>query len=415
LRNSRKLGATNITVIFLALIALSALTWTNYQYAQAAPGGNDFLTRWLGTRLFITEGLSPYSDEVAERIQQMTYGRPANPGEDELRFAYPLYSALVFIPYALISDYSLARAVWMTVLEVALVLLAVLSIRLTSWKISLPMVVILLLFSVFWYHGIRPLINGNAVALIALGITAGLLAVKNGSDELAGVLFALTTIKPQVVVLLLAFITIWALYNRRFRIVGWMFATVFLLSLFAALFIPNWILQNLSEVLRYPGYTPPGSPMAVFIAWWPEWGARVGWAFSGLMAIILLMEWWKNRNADFRGFLWTVCLTLVISQWIGIQTDPGNFVILFPGIIFVYSLFEERWKGGGRVFTLINVFALLVGIWALFLATVEQAGQPVQSPIMFFPLPAYLLFMLYWVRWWAVNPPTVWYDSLEAR
>ena len=37
------------------------------------------------------------------------------------------------------------------------------------------------------------------------------------------------------------------------------------------------------------------------------------------------------------------------------------------------------------------------------------------SAVMFFPYPAYLLLLLYWVRWWAVQPPTVWYDMVEQR
>ena len=59
--------------------------------------------------------------------------------------------------------------------------------------------------------------------------------------------------------------------------------------------------------------------------------------------------------------------------------------------------------------------ALFAGIWAIFLNTVHYTDQPIQSPIMFFPLPAFLLLMLYWVRWWAVAPPTVWYDLLDGR
>ena len=37
--------------------------------------------------------------------------------------------------------------------------------------------------------------------------------MRAGADELAGVLFAFTTIKPQVVVLVLVFIAFWALFT----------------------------------------------------------------------------------------------------------------------------------------------------------------------------------------------------------
>lgn len=417
LKNQKNNVLTILLISVVALVVLALLTWGNYRFAQENPGGNDFLVHWVGTRSLVTEGLNPYSDAVALKIQTMAYGRAAQPGEHELRVAYPLYSVIVFLPYALIGDFTLARAVWMTVLEAGLLLLTLLSLRLVNWRISPLMLVLLLVYSLFWYHGLRPLINGNAVILVALALVGGLLAIRSGADELAGVLFALTTIKPQVVLLVLAFVALWALSRGRMRIVWWMVGTVVLLSASAALLIPDWIVHNLREVIRYPSYNPPGTPRAAFIEWWPAWGSRLGWVLTGLMAILLLIEWWSNRKAEFRGFLWTVCLTLAAAQWVGIQTDPGNFIVLFPAIVLVFSQLSDRWKVGGWVFVILCLLILFAGIWALFLNTVTpgQGTQPVQSAVMFFPLPAFLLITLYWVRWWTVQPPTVWYDMLEGR
>jgi hypothetical protein len=398
-----------------ALVVLALLTWGNYRFASDSPGGNDFLVHWVGTRSLITEGLNPYSDEVALKIQEIAYGRAARAGEHELRVAYPLYSIIFFLPFALVGDFTLARAMWMSLLEVGLVALTFLSLRLARWRIGPIMLALLLIFALLWYHGLRPLINGNAVILVALGIAGGLIALRAGADELAGVLFAFTTIKPQVVILLLAFVVLWSVSHGRWRVVLWLVGTVTLLALSAALLIPGWILDNLREVIAYPAYNPPGTPRAAFITWWPDWGGRVGLVLSAVMAVILLVEWWSNRKADFPGFLWTACLTLMISQWIGIQTDPGNFVVLFPALILVFSLMDDRWRTGGKPFVILSMIILFFGIWAIFLATVQQSDQPIQSPVMFFPLPAYLLVMLYWVRWWAVEPPTVWYDQLEGR
>lgn len=416
MRTKGKFSALTLIIIAAALAGLAALTYGNYRFSQQNPGGNDFLVHWVGTRSLVTEGLNPYSDEVAEKIQTMAYGRPAEPGEHELRVAYPLYSVVVFLPFALISDFTFARALWMTVLEVGLVALTLLSLRLARWKVGPGMLALLLLFSLMWYHGMRPLINGNAVILVAVGLAAGLLALRAGADELAGVLFAFTTIKPQVVILILAFVFFWAASRGRWRVVTWMVVTVALLAASAALLIPNWMVDNLREVIRYPSYNPPGTPRAAFIDWWPAWGSRVGWALTAVMALTLLVEWASSRRADFQRFLWTACLTLAAGQWVGIQTDPGNFVVLFPALILVFSLLDDRWRTFGRVFVILSLLVLFGAVWAIFLATIEQsAGQPVQSAVMFFPLPAYLLLTLYWVRWWAVEPPTVWFDKLEGR
>jgi hypothetical protein len=413
MRNQNTYVANFVLITVFSIIFLGLMTWGNYQYASQNPGGNDFLVHWVGTRALVFESLNPYSDEVALRIQTIAYGRPAQPGEHELRVAYPLYSVIVFLPFSLINDFTWARAAWMTALEASLLLLTALSGRLARWKIGPAMLALLLLFGLFWYHGLRPLINGNAVVLVTLGLVGGFLALRNGADELAGVLFAFTTIKPQVVVLVLAFIVFWGLSTGRWRLIGWLFGTVVLLAASASLLIPAWPLDNLREVMLYPSYNPPGTPRAAFVEWWPAWGDRLGWVLTLVLAVILLFEWGLNRKAEFRGFLWMAYMTLVISQWIGIQTDPGNFIVLFPVLILVLALLDQRWKGGGRLFVVLSLIGLFVGIWAVFLNTVEYGDQPVQSAVMFFPLPAFLFLTLYWVRWWAVQPRGLWYETLE--
>lgn len=402
-------------MIILAMALLALVSWGNYQYVRRNPGGNDFLVHWVGTRSLIFRGLSPYSDETALEIQKMAYGRPARAGEHELRVAYPLYSIVVFLPYALIGDFSLARALWMTTLEAAIVALSLLSIRLTTWRPKLTLLSSFLVFSVIWYHGLRPLINGNAVILVALGIVGAFWAIREGADELAGVLLAFTTIKPQLSILLIVFVVLFALWHKRWRVLFWLMGTVILLSLGAALLLPDWILQNLREILRYPAYNPPGTLQAALRIWFPLFGNRLGWAVTGILILMLLLEWRFALRAEFRHFLWTACLTLTASQWIGIQTDPGNFIILMPALVLVLSVWEERWRRSGHIFALMTMLFLFFGIWALFLATVEYGYQPQQSPVMFLPLPAFLLLTLYWVRWWALRAPQVWIDLMTER
>jgi hypothetical protein len=394
-----------VFVLLLFSIVLGAGAWANYRFSQQNPGGNDFLAHWVGTRALLVDGISPYSDEVALRIQTIAYGRPALPGENEMRVAYPLYSISIFLPYAFISDYNLARAFWMTTLEVALIGLAILSLRLTRWKPRTWLLAIILLFSLTWYHSVRALINGNAVVLVAVFIAGALAAIQAGRDELAGILLALSTIKPQVVILVVIFVLFWAISVKRRTIVVWTALSLAVLSIGAAIFVPDWPLQNLWEVLRYSGYNPPGTPGSALATWLPAAGNKLGWLLTILLGILLFVEWSAARGEDFRWFLWTVSLTLVASQWIGIQTDPGNFIVLFIPLVLVFAMWVKHSGTIGRVLVILSVMVLFVGLWALFLFTLDaSAGQPQQSPIMFFPLPLFLLIGLYWIRWWAIQP-----------
>ena len=396
------------------LLILAGLTVVNLNFSRQNPGGNDFLVHWVGTRALLLDGISPYSDEAALQIQEMAYGRPARPGEHELRVAYPVYSVAVFFPFALVNDFNLARALWMTLLEAALLLLTYFSIRLVNWKPSLLSLAAFFVFGVLLYHSVRPLINGKAVILVALGLVGGLAALRARMDELAGILFALTTIKPQVVVLVVAWVLVWGVTQRRWRLVSWLVGTQVILIAVGFLLLPNWLLENLREVLRYPGYNPPGTLTAALASWFPSVGRRIGMVISGVLALVLLVEWNYGRSKPYNAFLWTFFLTLTISQWIGIQTDPGNFIVLLPALALVYATWEARWRNTGKTLTGVNLLILLVGIWWLFISTVSYGDQPQQSALLFLPLPAYLLVTLYWIRWWAVSPPATLYEPIAA-
>jgi len=387
----------------------------NYGFAAQNPGGNDFLVHWVGTRQLLIEGNSPYSDETAARIQTMAYGRPARPGEHELRVAYPLYSGVLFTPFALIGDFTLARALWMTLLETALIGMAFICLRMMNWRIHGWILAVYLIFALLWYHAVRPLINGNAVILVALFIAGALEAIRHGRDEFAGVLLAFSTIKPQLVVLIIPFILFWSITVQRWKILIWLLITLVILSVSAMIFVIDWPLQNLVEVLRYPGYNPPGTPGAAFSTWWPVLGSRLGWGLTIVLGIVLGIEWYLVRGKDYRWFLWTACLTLIISQWIGIQTDPGNFIVLFIPLVLIMATWEVRWGvKKGQIVALVMMIMLFVGVWGIFLATIDYGDQPQQAPIMFFPLPLFILVGLYWVRWWAIKPSKFLIETLQT-
>lgn len=414
MKNQREIRSWLLAAVGIVVL-LVGLTYANHYYAVRNPGGNDFLVHWVGTRALLVDGISPYSDEVAGRIQTMVYGRLAQAGEHQLRVAYPLYSISLFLPFALIPDFALARAVWMTVSELALIGLAIFSIRLADWRIGMGTTVGFILFSLLWYHGMRPLINGNAVIIIVFFLVAGLTALRGKAEELAGVLFAFMTIKPQLALVFLIYMTFWGISNQRWRMLGWLYGTILILTAVATMLIPDWVLQNLREVVLYPKYNPPGTLAAIFTEWMPATGQKIGLGFTVFFTLLLVVEWFISRRYEFRGFYWTCCLTLTVSQWIGIQTDPGNFIILLPVLALLFSIIDERYRHLGKYFIWFLMIVLLVGLWWLFLGTVAYTYQPIQSSVMFFPLVGICLLLLFWVRWWAIHPTQLWFDQISGR
>ncbi|MEK6220977.1 MAG: DUF2029 domain-containing protein [Chloroflexota bacterium] len=396
----------SLLLILLGIVLLSGLTWANYRYASESPGGNDFVPRWIGTRMFVMERVSPYSDQASEAIQDFMYGRPARGAEDRALFVYPHYSMLVFAPISLVADFPLARSLWMTALEVALAGVVFLSISLARWRPTLPVFAVLLIFTFTGYHSVRPIINGNVAVLVALFITLAMYNIFKNQDVYAAVLLALATVKPQMVVLILPFVIYWGLSMRRWKLAVGTVVGVFILSAASMMVEVDWIIQNIRQILIYPEYSPAGTPRAIFEIWWPGIGDQLGKGLSIFLGILLVWEWLVVWGKGSRWFLWTASLTLVVTNLIGIPTATANYVALFPALILVFSLVEQRWgRSGNRINTAVMI-GLLVGLWILFVNTIQpgMGGQPVQGGIMFFPLPLLLLFGLYWVRWWAIKP-----------
>lgn len=402
LTSSKKLQKWIIYVI-IGLVLLSIITLVNYQFSKASPGGTDFLVHWMGTKNFIQTGTSPYSDDTALKIQTMVYGRAAETGEHELRVAYPLYSILFFAPFALINDFNLARAIWMTLLEICLVGIVIVSFKMTYWKPKPILFGLFVMFGLVSYNSVRPLINGNAVIVVTFLVLVSLLLIRDGKEEIAGILLAFSTIKPQNVILLVLFLLFWAVINRRYRFIGYFIGTMLVLIGISTLLIPDWFAQNLREVIRYPSYNPPGTVGAVLTSWWGDVGSRFSYVITGVLTVLLGLEWWLGRKSQGNYLLWIAYLTIVVSQWIGIQTDPGNFILLYPALFFAIQVISKRWKRSSSTFIISLLSIITLGLWVLFLATLQKSYQPIQNSILFFPLPLLVFVLLYWIRWWVVN------------
>lgn len=400
--------------IFLVLLAASigGLVWVNYRYSVRNPGGNDFLARWMGARMWLMDGTSPYDDRVSLATQQQIYGHPADPakGEDVNHFVYPLHAMVFFAPLGLL-EYLPARVLWMTLLEICLAGLVFVSLRLTEWEVAPVKLAVLLLFSLMWYHGLRTIVVGQFAGVNAVLIGLGLLFIWQKSDVAAGVFLALSTSKPQMVFLLVPFVLLWAVSRRRWGLVWGLVGGSAALLVASLALIPDWPLQMLRQMLEYPEYTNIGSPISIIANAMPGIGRTLNGVLTVSLALYLLIEWALAWGKDERWFLWTALMTLVVTNLVALRTATTNYVVLLPVLFLIFRVWEQRWKRAGRVGVWVSLAGLLAGLWGLFIVTVQ--GN-VESAWMYLPLPFFCLFGLWWVRWWAVRPPRLMLEDFSA-
>lgn len=387
-------------LFILAVAFIIGLTLANYQLVLDAPGGNDFLPRWMGARYWLLDGVNPYDEEVSEAIQVAMYGHPARIKEDVVQFAYPLPSILIFAPYGLL-PFTIARAVWMTTIELCLLGLVVVGMRAAQWRPRTVITAALMLFSVIWYHGLRSVIVGQIAVITALFMVGALLAIVRRNDALGGLLIALSIVKPQMSYIFIPYVLVWTISRRRWGLLAWTLVALGAFVGISLFLMPDWPFRWLAQVMEYPNYTSsPGSPILVIASALPRYAPIITNVLGGALVVYMLVEWVLAWGKDERWFFWTATLTIVVTQLLTFASATTNFVVLILPLIMIYKTWFARWPKAATWAFGISLAVLALGEWLLFLVTIEGRQE---SPLMHLPLPILTFFGLLWIRWWTIR------------
>jgi hypothetical protein len=187
-------------VMMFVLVLYSVLAFVFYSgLTQHMLGANDFFSRWMGARALFLRGENPYSDTVTREIQLAMYGRLAQPDEDQVAFAYPLYAAFIVAPLVGLT-YAQAQALWMALLVVLVVSGALLWGQLNRLAWTPATFAIFLLSVLLFYPTVRGVFLGQYALVSFFLLILAFAAIAARYDLLGGALIALATIKPQPLV-----------------------------------------------------------------------------------------------------------------------------------------------------------------------------------------------------------------------
>lgn len=354
--------------------------------------GCDFYPVWLTSREWLREGRYPYSAEMTREIQQGLFGRPLDPNistdpKDLRMFAHPAFTVLLFLPAAEL-PFVVSR-VALAVLLAAMTLASVLAwMRAMSWRVSWNWMAVILLLTLCSYPAIEGLYVGQLGLLVAFLLAASLLALHQGRFLLAGILMAITTIKPQVTVLAILYLVIWNMYDWRARgrfCLG-LFSTLVLLVGASLAIFPHWIQSWTHTVLAYRHYTRPPLVTEVLTSpLGPRWAGPATLALTGAAIIIAILLAWRNRAAAFGSFAFWFTLSLLLSITT-IFILPGQAIydhlILLPGILLL-ARYRSALRDAGAVPRLLLSIGGLVLFWPWIAAFMLIVLRPWLSPELF--------------------------------
>jgi hypothetical protein len=354
--------------------------------------GNDFYQVWLTSRQWLRQGRDLYSEEMTREIQIGLYGRPLDPNRptdpvDRRVFPYPAFADLLFWPAA---EFPFERVRVAIVCMLAALTFAgiLLWLRALDWRLSGKWLAVILLLTLCSYPALEALFAAQLGLLVAFLLAASLVALQRNRFLLAGILMAITTIKPQVTVLAIFYFLVWSLDDWRVRGRFWIgfFSTLLLLVGASLIVMPHWIESWTHTVLAYRHYTRP--PLVTEVLTSPlgsQLSAPTTLVLTAASIIVAIVLAWRNRAAAFDSFAFWITLTILLSITT-IIILPGQAVydhlILLPGILLAVR-YRNKLLEAGRVPRILLGIGSLVLFWPWVAAFVLILLRPLLAPAIF--------------------------------
>lgn len=362
-------------LVFLALL-MAASMWLYvqlvlipYQVTESpmreSPRGNlsDLYPRWLGARELLLHHRDPYSVDITRESQIGYYGRPLDPTrpsdpKDQQGFAYPVYVVLLLAPTVTLPFSTVHRLFFW--LFIALTAASVpLWMRMLRWRVSRVALFIWIVLTLSCFPAIQALKLQQLTLLVAPLIACAMYALARDRLIICGVLLALASIKPQLVILLVIWLCIWAIgewHERQFLVWSYVIS-MSVLMISGEVLLPGWIPEFYGAVKNYNRYTGGGNLLMDFLP------SVFGRLTSALIIGMLLIFAWRYRRATPRTlvFQWLLCLTIATTLLV-IRYSPYNLLLLLPCIMVPVRAWRELW-GKSRICRLLCSIGALAVFW----------------------------------------------------
>jgi hypothetical protein len=346
--------------------------------ARGIPRGilSDLYPRWYGTRELWLHHRDPYGPEVTAEIQSGYYGRLLDPlraddPRDQQRFAYPIYVAFLLAPTVRWAFENVQMlAFWLLGLFTAAG--ALLWLRVLHWKMTVAGRVMVLALVM----GLFPVVQGlklqQLTLLVSALIAAAAAAVGAGQLVLAGCLLALATIKPQLVLLLAAWLMVWVMgeWRARQRFFWGLLGAMSLLLIGAEWLLPKWLPEFYAGTVAYREYAGGASLLVALL------GHLAGTILNVTAVSLLAVTCWQSRREPAGSPRWSFVTALVLAVTVVVipMTATYNQLLLLPAILLA-ARWWNRQLSGRRLIRLAwgLCFLLLAWPWAVTLAMMSAA------------------------------------------
>jgi hypothetical protein len=392
---------------------LVGATLVNLRLASTFQLQDDFAPRWVAAREWMQTGASPYSDSTHKATLDLLDANANDPTSlNQGRFVDPSWYVLFYLPLSFV-PYPIARAIWMTLIEMSLILSVFLSIRMAGFKLSIPETLVMSFLILVFYPFFKSILTVSITApYVFLTLLAVHLALKK-QGTMAGLLFALSVWMVPLSFLLVILFMIWLGARRDNSLAKIFFSSLGFFVVVSLILFPGWIADWFATYLRLnPDFSWVRTPLMVVGGLFPGASTQIAIALSLAMLIIMLVEWYGIGDREGRGFHWKLMLTLNLLYLFNLTSEGIYLLWLFAPLFSVYKYLTEKWRVSGRIIAWVTYLALIFIHWRRFQFT--QNWLPEESSLVILLLPILTMFGLQWFRWWATVSPKALIDSIKS-
>ncbi len=387
-------------LIYLGLFV--GLIFINYIFSIKIYGGQDFFINWASARLLFIQGINPYSQGAIKLLSDLAKELLILPGGRNYQFVAPLYSLFIYLPFGLIQNFNLSRAIWITIMESSAVLSGYLILIIFNWHPEKKIKKVVFAFSLLFFYVLLDLLNGSHLIFLNLLFILGFKLILEEKYVSAGIVLALLTIDIPTFFIPLAAIFIYIIAKKTWSFPLWFFITIFLLSLMASLLVTDWPLGLIREIMRSPIYANFGLPGDLVNQWI---NIKFTWIWNSVVLILSILLFYElfffNNEKD--SFLWKISLVLVLNPLIWMRSDLNSLVTLLLPFGLIFSQWFKRDMRVGSTFVVL--LSTIFSFGMLCVGLLSQSMLFVKSYpffLYYFPI-IVLLINLYWIRWWMVR------------
>lgn len=342
-----------------AVAMLAANGWPASMYRD-----RDFIQYWLAGRALIAQ-----RDLYDPAVWRALHAEAGSSGSEIVAgsgFIYPLPTAVIAIPDALL-PVAIAAPAWLVAqLAAAIAALGFLARRAFTTRLDRPGSALLALGALA-QPAVGIAIAGGNVVGFTLAIVAGALAlISRGHVVAAGALLGLAAIKPQALLLFVPVLLTAIPLSRARRLAAGAAASAGGLVLVGLWLRPDWITAWVVSAGRLPGTTPQANLWGSATGEWRP----IGWLVAAAL-LVGFISWWRARRPAFIPLMGAaLALSLFVAPY---AWSYDQVLMLVPLLVLVGWTLQTGARGRVIGFGLLTLFTAVS--WWLHLASFARGNE----------------------------------------